>query len=129
MAFEPRGSKILFKTEIAQAIISADRAVLIKGRRERDAAHLAAEIMKARESGGGGGVAGREWEAWPVAGRTGAVRDEWGGVARGARRPGLLCSSTMQPAPHLTQPPLTPPYPPLSHPLGRGLQQLRQRRR
>lgn len=40
------GSRILFKTEVAQAVISADKAVLIKGRRERDAAHLATEIIK-----------------------------------------------------------------------------------
>lgn len=44
------GSKILFKTEVAQAVISADKAVLIKGRRERDAAHLATEIIKTASS-------------------------------------------------------------------------------
>ncbi|KIZ05832.1 hypothetical protein MNEG_2127 [Monoraphidium neglectum] len=41
-----REDKILFKTEVAQAIISADKAVLIIGRRDRDAKQLAAEIIK-----------------------------------------------------------------------------------
>ncbi len=43
---------------MASAIISADKAVLIRGRRERDAAHLAAEIIKVQAAGGGGGGGG-----------------------------------------------------------------------